>query len=76
MYTAGKIKTWPDWKFTCPVGHVSIKVYEPWNKIYMPQACGHTLMLSPALAGRKPRISPDLQDGRQNLELALWLSMY
>ena len=46
-YTAGKISTCPYWKITCPVGHVSTKVYVPWDKIYMPRACGHTLMSSP-----------------------------
>ena len=34
-------------KITCPVGHATTKVYVPWDKIYMPRACGHTLMLSP-----------------------------
>ena len=49
MYTAGKISTCPDWKITCPVGHVTTKVYVPWDKIYMPRAHGHALMSSPAL---------------------------
>ena len=47
VHTAGKISTCPDWKFTCPVGHVATKVYVPWDKIYMPRARGHTLMSSP-----------------------------
>ena len=34
----------PDWKITCPVGHVTTKVYVPWDKIYMPRARGHALM--------------------------------
>ena len=38
MYTAGKISMCPDWKITCPVGHVTTKVYVPWDKIYMPRA--------------------------------------
>ena len=29
MYTAGKISTCPDWKITCPVGHVTTKVWVP-----------------------------------------------
>ena len=37
MYTAEKISTCPDWKITT-------KCYVPWDKIYMPLACGHTLM--------------------------------
>ena len=44
MYTAGKISTFPDWKITCLVGHVTTKCYVPWDKIYMPRACRHTLM--------------------------------
>ena len=46
-HTAGKISKCPDWKFTCPVGHVTTKVYVPWDKIYMPRARGHALMSSP-----------------------------
>ena len=49
MHTAGKISTCPDWKITCPVGHVTTKFYVPWDKIYMPRACGHPLMSSPAV---------------------------
>ena len=47
--TAGKICTCPDWKITCPVGHVTTKVYVPCDKIYiyMPRACGHILMSIP-----------------------------
>ena len=30
-------------------GHVTTKVYVPWDKIYMPRACGHTLMSSPGM---------------------------
>ena len=45
MYTAGKISTCPDWKISdsksdCPVGHVTTKVYMPWDKIYMPGHVG------------------------------------
>ena len=47
MYTAGKVSTCAYWKITCPVGHVTTNVYVPWDKIYMPRACGHTLMSSP-----------------------------
>ena len=47
MYTAEKISTRPDWKITCPVGHVTTKVYVPWDKIYMPRACGHALLTNP-----------------------------
>ena len=47
MYTAGKISTCPDWKITCPVGHITTTDYLPWDKIYMPWACGHALMSSP-----------------------------
>ena len=47
MYSAGKINTCPDWKITCPVRHVTTKFYMPWDKIYMPRACGHALMSSP-----------------------------
>ena len=50
MYTDGKISTCPDWKITCPVGLVTTKVYVPWDKNCMPQACGHALMSSPAKA--------------------------
>ena len=49
MYTAGKISACPDWKITCPVGHVTTKVYVPWEKIYMPRACRHALMSSPVM---------------------------
>ena len=49
IYTARKITTCPDWKITCPVGHVIRKVCVPWDKIYMPQACGHPLMWSPGM---------------------------
>ena len=49
MYTSGKISTCPDWKITCPVGHVTRTVYAPWNKIYMPLACGHALLSSPEI---------------------------
>ena len=38
MYTAEKISTCPDWKISCPVRHVTIKVYVPWDKIYLPRA--------------------------------------
>ena len=48
MNTAGKISTCPDWKTTCPVGHITTTVYVPWDKINMPQACGHTLMSNAA----------------------------
>ena len=44
-----KYSTCPDWKITCSVGHVITKFYVPWDKIYMPRACGHALMSSPAL---------------------------
>ena len=37
----------PAWKITCPVGHVSTQFNMPWDKIYMPRACGHALMSSP-----------------------------
>ena len=47
MYTAGKISTCPDWKITCPVGHATTKVCVPWDKIYMPRACGHAFMSRP-----------------------------
>ena len=43
IYTAEKISTCSDWKITCPVGHATTKVYVPWDKIYMPSACGHAL---------------------------------
>ena len=46
-YTAGKISMCPAWKITCPVGHIATKVNVLWDKIYMPRACGHALMLSP-----------------------------
>ena len=49
MYTAGEISACPDWKNTCPVGHITTKIYVPWDKIYMPWACGHALMSSPGL---------------------------
>ena len=49
MYTAGKISTCPYWKITCPFGHVTAKVQVPWDKIYVPRACGHALTLSPVL---------------------------
>ena len=49
IYTAGKISPCPDWKITCPGGHVTTKLYVPWDKIYVPRACGHTLMSSPDL---------------------------
>ena len=39
MYTTGEISTCPDWKITRPVGHLTTKVYVPWDKIYMPRAC-------------------------------------
>ena len=38
MYTAEKTYTCPDWKITCPLGHVTAKVYVPWDKIYLPRA--------------------------------------
>ena len=47
MYTAGKISICPEWKMTCPVGHVTTEVYVPWDKIYMSRACRYALMLSP-----------------------------
>ena len=47
MYTAGKVNTCPDLKITCPAGHVTTNVNVPWDKIYMPRACRHALMLSP-----------------------------
>ena len=47
MYTAEKISTCPDWKIMCPVGHVTTKVYVPWDKIYMPWAHGQAVMSSP-----------------------------
>ena len=34
-------------KITCPLRHVTTKVYVPWDKIYMPRARGHALMSSP-----------------------------
>ena len=46
MHTAGKISTCPDWKITCPLGHVTWKAYVPWDKIYIPRACEHALMSS------------------------------
>ena len=52
MYTAGKISTRPDWKITCPVGHVTTKVCVPWDKIYMPRAHGHALMSSPDMPSK------------------------
>ena len=48
MYTARKVSVCPDWKITCPVRHLTTKVYVPWNKMYLPRACGNALMLSPA----------------------------
>ena len=36
-------------KITCPVEHVTTNVYLPWDRIYMPRACGHALMLSPVI---------------------------
>ena len=36
-------------KYVPRLKHVTTKVYVPWNKIYMPRACGHALMSSPAL---------------------------
>ena len=48
MCTAEKISTRPDWKITCPVGHLTTNAYVPWNKIYMRRACGHALISSPA----------------------------
>ena len=50
MYTAWKIITCPDWKITCPVGHMTTNICVPWDKIYMPRACGHDLMLSPGMS--------------------------
>ena len=47
-----KLMDTADLKITCPVGHVTTKVYVPWDKIYMPRACGHALMSSPEWAVR------------------------
>ena len=44
LLSTGKICTCPDWKITCPVGHVTTKVYVPWDKIYMPRACSPELI--------------------------------
>ena len=49
IHTAGKISTCPDWKITCLVEHVTTKSYVPWDKIYMPRACGRPLMSSPVI---------------------------
>ena len=43
-------KYMPWLKVTCPVGPITTKVYVPWDKIYMPRACGHALMSSPAFS--------------------------
>ena len=68
MYTAGKISTCPDWKITCPLGHVTTKVYVPWDKIYMPRACGHALMSSPASSARSAGVQNQQAQYRIKLE--------
>ena len=67
MNTAGKISTCPDWKTTCPDGHITTTVYVPWDKICMPQACGHTLMSSPAESLNLSRSHRALNKLSQNL---------
>ena len=47
VYTTEKISACPDWKITCPVRHVTTKVYVSLDKIYMPWARGHALMSTP-----------------------------
>ena len=47
IYTAGKISTFPDWKITCPVGHVTTKNFMcPETRSTCP---GHALMSSPGI---------------------------
>ena len=53
MYTAGKVSTCPDWRVICPVGHVTTEVYVPWDRMYVPRAYGHALMLSPAISSSR-----------------------
>ena len=50
MYTDGKISTCPDWKISCPVGHITRTVNVSWGKINMPRASGHALMSSPGIS--------------------------
>ena len=47
MYTAGKISTCPDQKNHLPSRAHNHKILCPWDKIYMPRACGHTLVSYP-----------------------------
>ena len=61
LYIAGEISTCCDWKITCPVGHITTKIYVPWDKIYvpwdkiyMPGACGHTFISSPGFVISNP----------------------
>ena len=43
-------------QIACPVRHLAKQFYMPWDKMYMPRACGHTSMLSHIDEMRKGRI--------------------
>ena len=71
-YTAGKISTCPDWKISCPVGHVTTNVYVPCDRIYMPRA---RLNVEPYLLGTICDRATEKPDININSDQCCWCGL-